>query len=96
MKHFCHWQHSGELLEWVQYMLLLVLCLIRSQTPACSSGAVVVPFRVTVWIVGVASPALRSQSCVLGSVPTLGLDVARFLNRYQVKTKQLLNMSHCY
>ena len=33
---------------------------------------------------GVASPEMRARSCVLGTVPTLGLDIARHINRYQV------------
>lgn len=50
------------------------------------------------WIVGVASPTLRAHSCVLGSVPTLGLDIARFINPYQVVKYSLgegLNIHVC-
>ena len=35
-------------------------------------------------VVGVASPALRAHSCVLGTVPTLGFDIASYINKYQV------------
>lgn len=32
----------------------------------------------------ISSPTLRSQSSVLGSVPTLGFKIAPFINHYQV------------
>ncbi len=48
------------------------------------TGCSIIPCRVEVVLVGVASPEMRAQSCVLGTVPTLGFDIARHINRYQV------------
>ena len=45
----------------------------------------VLPQNIDIHVVGVASPALRAHSCVLGTIPTLGFDVARFINKYQVR-----------
>ena len=49
------------------------------------SDTVILPGKVTVHSVAVSSPSLRAQTTVLGSVPTLGLDIARFINKYQVQ-----------
>ena len=46
--------------------------------------SVVIPGRVVFKAVLVSSPDLRAQSSVLGKVPTLGLEVAPVVNRYQV------------
>ena len=81
MKHSSHYKLSGELLS-VCHIPILMSLWCRSSQP--NSEAVVIPYRVTVCVVGVASPALRAHSCVLGSVPTLGMDIARFINPYQV------------
>ena len=43
-----------------------------------------IPFRVDVVAVLISSPALQAHSCVLGSVPTLGFDIARTVNKHQV------------
>ena len=43
----------------------------------------------------ISSPALRANSLVLGSVPTLGFDVARFINKYQVSHYTDLDLSSC-
>jgi type II protein arginine methyltransferase len=40
--------------------------------------------RVQIHITGINSPALRARSCVLGTIPTLGLEIAPFINKYQV------------
>ena len=42
------------------------------------------PGLVTVCAAIISSPALRANSLVLGTVPTLGFDIARFINSYQV------------
>ncbi|XP_062513751.1 protein arginine N-methyltransferase 9-like isoform X2 [Corticium candelabrum] len=63
--------------------------LMKSQ---CCDRFVVVPQNVTIWAVCVSSPELRANSQVLGSVPTLGLDIARFINEYQVTTQVNLNL----
>lgn len=41
----------------------------------------------------ISSPALRANSLVLGTVPTLGFDVARFINKYQVSHYTDLDLS---
>ena len=41
----------------------------------------------------VSSPALRANSLVLGTVPTLGFDVAQFINKYQVSHYTDLDLS---
>ena len=41
----------------------------------------------------ISSPALRANSLVLGTVPTLGFDVARFINKYQVSHYTDLELS---
>ncbi|XP_019850254.1 PREDICTED: putative protein arginine N-methyltransferase 9 [Amphimedon queenslandica] len=43
-------------------------------------------------VVGVASPALRAHSCVLGTVPTLGFDIASYINKYQVSHYTDINL----
>ncbi|KAL5493356.1 hypothetical protein EMCRGX_G014525 [Ephydatia muelleri] len=48
------------------------------------SGTEVLPSKVTLYAVCISSPALKAQSCVLGTIPTLGFDIASFINRYQV------------
>ena len=45
----------------------------------------ILPQNIDIHVVGVASPALRAHSCVLGTIPTLGFDVAQFINKYQVR-----------
>jgi type II protein arginine methyltransferase len=54
--------------------------------------SVVVPSSVTVCAACISCPALRANSQVLGSVPTLGLDIAQFINKYQVKTQVDLDL----
>ena len=43
----------------------------------------------------ISSPALRANSLVLGTVPTLGFDVAQFINKYQVSHYTDLDLSSC-
>ena len=45
-----------------------------------------VPYSMNIIIMGVASPAMRAHSSVLGKIPTIGFDIASFLNKYQVCT----------
>ena len=40
---------------------------------------------VYIHVMGVSSPDLRAHSCVLGCIPTLGFDIAQFINKYQVR-----------
>ena len=47
-------------------------------------GGVIIPGKVRLKAVLISSPALRAQSCVLGTIPTLGFEVAPVINRYQV------------
>ena len=61
-----------------------LLYLSNCRKSQCCDRFVVVPQNVTIWAVCVSSPELRANSQVLGSVPTLGLDIARFINEYQV------------
>ena len=44
----------------------------------------VIPGIVEVHAVCIASPALRAHCSVLGTVPTLGFDIAQFINKLQV------------
>ena len=48
------------------------------------TDCVFVPCAIEVVIMGVASPEMRARSCVLGSVPTLGFNIAKHVNKYQV------------
>ena len=48
------------------------------------SSTEVLPSKMTVHAVCISSPTLKAQSCVLGTIPTLGFDIASFINRYQV------------
>ena len=41
----------------------------------------------------ISSPALRANSVVLGTVPTLGFDIAQFINKYQVTHYTDLDLS---
>ena len=41
----------------------------------------------------ISSPSLRANSLVLGTVPTLGFDVAQFINKYQVRHYTDLDLS---
>lgn len=50
---------------------------------SCPSS-VVIPGRVCLKAALISSPALRAQSSVLGTIPTLGLEVAPVINHYQV------------
>lgn len=44
----------------------------------------VLPSKLVVYAACISSPSLKAQSCVLGTIPTLGFDIASFINRYQV------------
>lgn len=52
-------------------------------TQLCESS-IIVPGKVALKAVLISSPALRAQSCVLGTIPTLGFEVAPVINHYQV------------
>ena len=43
-----------------------------------------IPCSIEIILMGVASPGMRAVSSVLGTVPTIGLDIARHINEYQV------------
>ena len=49
----------------------------------------VIPSTVVVHAVCISSPALRAQASVLGTIPTLEFDIARFINQYQVRARLL-------
>eukprot|EP00117_Sycon_ciliatum_P008047 scpid35446/ scgid10919/ Putative protein arginine N-methyltransferase 10 len=49
-------------------------------------GGTALPSRLELWAMCIDSAALRAQTSVLGRRPTLGLDVARSMNAYQVRT----------
>ena len=55
----------------------------------CHGDSVMVVAAVSVQAMAIASPSLRALTSVLGTVPTLGLDVARFMNQYQVPRQTL-------
>ena len=55
-------------------------CSCRSLSPS----ALCIPSRVSVYLVLLSSPCLRAWSAVLGTLPTLGFDVACHINKYQV------------
>ena len=55
-------------------------CSCRSLSPS----ALCIPSRVSVYLVLLLSPCLRAWSAVLGTLPTLGFDVACHINKYQV------------
>ncbi|XP_065830120.1 protein arginine N-methyltransferase 9-like isoform X2 [Oscarella lobularis] len=57
---------------------------IHSLVKATGSCPRVLPQKLTIFGTCLASPALRANSQVLGSIPTLGFDIARFVNEYQV------------
>ena len=48
------------------------------------SSSITIPSSLTVHAAVISSPTLRAQSSVLGSIPTLGFDIAHFINHYQV------------
>ena len=53
----------------------------------CSSlspSALFIPSHISVYLVLLSSPYLRAWSAVLGTLPTLGFDVACHMNKYQV------------
>ena len=47
-------------------------------------GSVVIPGELVVEAVLVSSPSMRAHCSVLGSVPTLGLNIAPVINAYQI------------
>ena len=49
-----------------------------------TEDCVLISSSIDVLLVGVSSPEMRAMSCVLGSVPTVGLDIAKHINEYQV------------
>ena len=49
-----------------------------------TEDCVLISSSIDVLLVGVSSPKMRAMSCVLGSVPTIGLDIAKHINEYQV------------
>lgn len=51
--------------------------------------SIIIPSRVEVVVAGISSPGLRAMSCVLGKIPTMGFDIAHFINKYQVKSKHV-------
>lgn len=57
------------------------------------SSSLIIPGHMTVHAALISSPALRANSLVLGTVPTLGFDVARFINKYQVSHYTDLDLS---
>ena len=54
-----------------------------------------IPSKLCLEAVLVSSPCLRAESCVLGTVPTLGLEIAPFLNHYQVTHSVDQDLSTC-
>ena len=57
------------------------------------SSSLIIPDHMTIHAALISSPALRANSLVLGTVPTLGFDVARFINKYQVSHYTDLDLS---
>lgn len=52
-------------------------------TQLCPTS-IMIPSRLNIEAALVLSPTLRAQSSVLGTVPTLGFEIAPFINQYQV------------
>ena len=65
-----------------------VALLCRSE--CCHDDSVMVVSSISLHAVAISSPTLRGHTSVLGSVPTLGLDIARFINQYQVRRDTLV------
>ncbi len=63
-------------------------CVHSSRSRCFHSQSLILPCSVTVHAVCISSPALRAKAAVLGTVPTLGFDIARFINQYQVLSLQ--------
>ena len=49
-----------------------------------TEDCVLIPSSIDVLLVGMSSLEMRAMLCVLGSVPSVGLDIAKHINEYQV------------
>ena len=49
-----------------------------------ATDCVLIPCSIEVVVACVDSSEMRALSCVLGSVPTAGFDIAQHINKYQV------------
>ena len=80
----CNVSGGAETMLLMHNSIFCSACINVHRSHQSHSDTLILPARVTVHSAAISSPALRAQCAVLGSVPTLGLDIARFINKFQV------------